>query len=287
MVELYDKFSSEISLINKYLEGVVSPEKERKGLVTLTESMRYSLNLPGKRFRALLALLTARALEHELNLVLPYAAAVELIHAYSLIHDDLPCMDDDDYRRGQPSNHKVFGESMAVIAGDGLQTLAFELIAENYQQMPRMGLQASLVLAKASGYRGMVGGQAMDVAAGLGYAFKFEELKLMHNLKTGALIRAAIEGAAILCEASEKRQQAFTAFGENLGLAFQVADDLLDHHCDNPEPSGFPRLLGLEKTQELLEELTQKAQECLKPFSVQATDLIAIAQFNLARTKGA
>ncbi|MCB0390271.1 MAG: polyprenyl synthetase family protein [Bdellovibrionales bacterium] len=283
MTTLTDRFASEINLINNYLENLIPTEPEIIELKEMAEACRYSLVNPGKRFRALLSLLTARSLEHELNLVVPYAAAVELIHTYSLIHDDLPCMDDDDYRRGQPSHHKVYGEAMAVISGDALQSLAFELIAENYMQMPKLGLKAVNVLAKASGYQGMVGGQGIDLRVSEGLETDQKTVEVLHNLKTGRLIQAAIEGAAILCEASDKDILIFSEFGADLGLAFQVTDDILDHDENNPELMALPKYLGLEKTKDYLNQLTQSAISKIEVFGDQAKDLKFIAEFNLNR----
>ena len=283
MTTLTDQFSSEITLINNYLEKLIPAEQELPELNEMAKACRYSLINPGKRFRALLSLLTARTLGYELNLVIPYAAAVELIHTYSLIHDDLPSMDDDDYRRGQPSHHKVFGEAMAVVSGDALQTLAFELIAENYKQMPKLGLRAVSILAKASGYQGMVGGQAIDLRVGEGSTATENTVKVLHQLKTGCLIQSATEGAAVLCEASESEIKTFAEFGAELGLAFQVADDILDHDESNPELMGLPKYIGLEKTHEFLKQLTDQSMARLEAFGDKAKDLKFIAEFNLNR----
>ncbi len=285
MVTLGDRFHGEIQTINTYLENLIVTNKEVEGLKQISESMKYSLNNPGKRFRALLCMLTARTLGYETNLVLPYGAAVELVHTYSLVHDDLPAMDNDDYRRGQLSNHKVYGEAMAIIAGDALQTLAFELVADSYAQMSKPALKAVKVLALSSGYKGMVGGQAMDMLLGAKKKVEANDLKLLHKLKTGALICAATEGSAILCDGNASQVAKFSQFGTSLGLAFQLADDILDHRDDKPEATGFPKSIGLQKTKALLEESTTKAIEALADFGKAADDLIFISQFNLERTK--
>lgn len=286
MRSLTDLFASELALVNNYLEKIIPEQAPLADLDEMALACRYSLLLPGKRFRALLSLLTARTLGHELNLVMPYAAAVELIHAYSLIHDDLPCMDDDDFRRGQPTHHKVFGEAMAVISGDALQALAFEVIADNYQQMPKLALRALGLVAKASGYQGMVGGQAIDLRAGEGkLSLDAEKVKTLHHLKTGRLIQAATAGAAILCEAGEQAVQSFADFGTDLGLAFQVADDLLDHDENHPEVMGLPKYMGVEATQALLSRLTESCLYQLEAFGETAKDLRFIVEFNLQRTE--
>ncbi len=283
MTTLADKFSSEITLINNYLENLIPLEQETPELNEMAKACRYSLVNPGKRFRAVLSLLTARTLGHELNLVVPYAAAVELIHTYSLVHDDLPCMDDDDYRRGQPSHHKVFGDAMAVIAGDALQTLAFEVIADNYQQMSKLGMKAVFVLAKASGYHGMVGGQGIDLRVGEGLKVNESTVKKLHELKTGCLIKASTEGAAILCEAPEADVKLFSEFGAQLGYAFQVADDILDHEEANPELMGLPKHIGIDKTKDLLEQLTENVIKQIARYGDASKDLQFIAEFNYKR----
>lgn len=283
MTTLSSRFSSEINLINHYLNNVIPENQELPELNEMAKACRYSLLLSGKRFRAVLTLLTARALGCEFNLVLPYAAAVEIIHTYSLIHDDLPCMDDDDLRRGQASHHKVFGEAMAVITGDALQAFAFEMIANHYQKTPALALQTIALLAKASGYQGMVGGQAIDLRVGEGQSTNLETLKILHQLKTGKLIQASTEGAAILCRASTAEIKLFSDFGADLGLAFQVADDILDHNEDKPELMGLPKYLGIEKTHQYLDQLTEQCLAKLKVFGESANDLSFIVNFNKNR----
>lgn len=247
----------------------------------LFESVRYSvLQEGGKRFRPVLAQLTAIALGRDAERALAFAAAVECVHTYSLIHDDLPAMDNDDFRRGRPTNHKVYGEALAILAGDGLLTEAFQIIAENYE--PAVAAALVLELARASGLRGMVGGQAIDMNSKK-EQISIEDLKTMHLLKTGALIRVSAVGAAIACGASAKIRQQIETFAENLGLAFQVADDLLDFDLAKPEPGSYPAILGPDKTKLFLSELTETCLNSLSAWPASADPLREIAKFNRDR----
>lgn len=247
----------------------------------LFESVRYSLlQEGGKRFRPVLAMLVAEALGARDEDVLAYAAAVECVHTYSLIHDDLPAMDDDDMRRGQLTNHRKFDEATAILAGDGLLTEAFQLIADNYSG--DRAVRAVAELAHASGLRGMVGGQAIDMASKK-ESISLDELRTMHALKTGALIRSAARGAAQLAEATPAQLEKITKFAEDLGLAFQVADDILDFDQAQPEPGSYPALLGPEKTHAFLEELTQSCIDSLASFGAKAEPLREIALYNQNR----
>ncbi len=268
------------------MERLISVDlAEPKVLNEVAEACRYSVTNPGKRFRALLTLLTAKALGREVDYVLPYAASVELIHTYSLIHDDLPAMDDDDYRRGKPSHHKVYGEAMAIVCGDALQALAFEHIAQAYQHTPELGLKAVLALAKASGYQGMVGGQAMDILISQGRQVSREDIEFLHSLKTGQLIAAAVEGGAILCEASDQQHSKLVELGQVLGLAFQVADDIMDHDKEKPELMGLPGHIGLEFTKQLLDQLTLRSLKLVEDLGVAYSDFKFIVEFNSDRVQ--
>jgi geranylgeranyl diphosphate synthase type II len=207
------------------LRALVEDELERlrfaddPATAGLDEAMRYSLLAGGKRIRPVLALATARAIGRDPVEVLPYAVAVELIHTYSLIHDDLPAMDDDDLRRGRPTNHKVYGEDVAILAGDGLYAEAFRHVLTHQRAEPSHLLAALAGLAAATGVNGMVGGQYLDVAG------KAEDLRHLHELKTGRLIAASIEGVLLL---SGRAPGAFATYAGELGLLFQIVDDLLD-----------------------------------------------------------
>ncbi|MEK7358064.1 MAG: polyprenyl synthetase family protein [Bdellovibrionota bacterium] len=250
----------------------------------LSQSIRYSLlQEGGKRFRPVLAMLTAEALGAKAERVLPFAAAVECVHTYSLVHDDLPAMDDDDFRRGQPTNHKKFDEATAILAGDALLTEAFQMIADHYTHEPAIAVRAIQELAHASGFNGMVGGQAIDMASKK-ESIRIEELRKMHNLKTGALIRVSAVGAAIVCGAKPGELEDIARYSENLGLAFQVADDLLDFDLAKPEPGSYPALLGPEKTKDFLDELTRGCLASLEKWPASAEPLRQIAIYNQRRS---
>lgn len=254
----------------------------------LMEAMRYSLlQEGGKRFRPVLAMLTAEALGCSAERAVAVGAAIECVHTYSLIHDDLPAMDNDDFRRGQPTSHRKFDEATAILAGDALLTEAFTILAQYYREEPAIGLELVTELAKAAGAYGMVGGQAIDMNTKTGAKLSLAELRTMHQLKTGALIRVSALGAAIACGANERQRAELTAYAENLGLAFQVADDLLDFDPARPEAGSYPVLLGpsdgFEKTRTFLDELTQSCLNCLSSWPSSADPLRAIAKYNGAR----
>lgn len=248
----------------------------------LKNSMHYSATNGGKRFRPVLSLLVADLLKKEAQSVLPFAVAVEMIHTYSLIHDDLPCMDNDDFRRGSPTNHKVYGEDFALLAGDALLTEAFLIIAEAYSQRGSLAAQLTRLLSEAAGVRGMVGGQAIDLRAGQ-KVFSKEELTHLHSLKTGALIRVAVEGAALIADASPAEILALRNFGAGLGLAFQIADDILDHGEKDQDVRSFTGILGLEKTRALLQEISQEALKDLHQVSEAAPMLEYLIHYNQSR----
>jgi geranylgeranyl diphosphate synthase, type II len=191
----------------------------------LVAAMRYSLLAGGKRIRPVLSLAVAERLGRPLELILPFAAALELIHTYSLIHDDLPAIDDDSLRRGLPTCHVKFGEDVAILAGDGLFAEAFRLIVDRQTGEPAAVLGALSEVARATGVQGMVGGQYMDVAA---TASRDDELRQLHALKTGRLIEAAVAGSAVLCGVSGAGLDAYRAFAREIGLLFQIVDDILD-----------------------------------------------------------
>ncbi len=246
-------------------------------------AMRYSLNAGGKRLRPVLMTECARMCGGDENAVMPFAAAMEMIHTYSLIHDDLPCMDNDDLRRGKPTNHKVFGEGMAVLAGDALLNKAFEVVsAYEYPGIPaEKVLRAVNMLAVSSGTEGMIGGQVVDIEAE-NKKITLEELKYLHSLKTGAIIRSACTIGALIGGGSEEDIAACDEFALNLGIAFQICDDILDVTGDeaalgkpigSDEKSGkntYVTLLGIDESRNLMEEYTEKAKTALKRFGSEA-----------------
>jgi len=233
----------------------------------LREAMEYSLLAGGKRIRPQLLLEFCRVGGGDWKQALPFACGLEMIHTYSLIHDDLPCMDDDDLRRGRPTNHKVFGECMAVLAGDGLLTAAFELMLQPMPIPADRQLRAARIIAEAAGGRGMAGGQVLDMASG---DLTYEAVSEIQKKKTGALIRAAAEAGLVLA-GDDLRVRNGVTYAERLGLAFQVRDDLLDLEGD-PALLGknvgmdqglgkrtFPAFLGIEESRALLHRLTEEA----------------------------
>ncbi|MBQ3556288.1 MAG: polyprenyl synthetase family protein [Oscillospiraceae bacterium] len=235
------------------------------------EAMQYSLMAGGKRIRPVLTLETCRMCGGDVTAALPFACAVEMVHTYSLIHDDLPCMDDDDLRRGKPTNHKVFGEATAVLAGDALLTAAFEIMCEYADGIePGRVLAAVDCLSHAAGAAGMIGGQMLDMD-GESRTLSLEELELLQSLKTGALIRAAAELGCIVAGGDEATRQAVRQYAQCVGRAFQVRDDMLDvtssaqvlgkpigSDAEN-EKSTFVSALGLERCGQLVDQLTEQA----------------------------
>lgn len=205
-----------------YMENIEAPQN-------LVDSMKYSLKAGGKRLRPLLVLATLHAFGKQEDIGLPVACAIEMIHTYSLIHDDLPSMDDDDFRRGKPTNHKVFGEAMAILAGDALLTYSFEVMEDLQQRSVPASTIVSLVkeMAKAAGPTGMVGGQVADME-GEGANLTLADLEYIHRNKTGKLLAYSIHAGAVLANATKEQQENLKEFADHLGLAFQIRDDILD-----------------------------------------------------------
>lgn len=247
----------------------------------LHEAMRYAVFSGGKRLRPVLVLASSAALGGSPEKALPAAGAVELIHTYSLVHDDLPAMDDDDYRRGRPTVHKVFGEAVAILAGDALLTMAFELISDDLARSSGAGAAAAVgrELAVAAGSTKLIGGQVVDLLSeGMDPAeIDGAHLENIHRAKTGALFTAAVRTGAIIAEARPDELRALTSYAGDLGLAFQIADDILDVVGDAAEtgrPAGrdeargkvtFPALFGLEEARRLARRHAEKAIDALKP----------------------
>ena len=262
---------------------------------TLRQSIRYSALAPGKRLRPTLTLAAAEALGVEGNAVMPTACALECIHVFSLIHDDLPCMDNDDYRRGRLTNHKVYGDAMALLAGDALLALAFQWIAENAETVPADRVLPTLKLvAEASGAGGMVGGQVADMES-QGVDFSAETLRYIHANKTGALLTASVLAGAILAGGSDSQIAALRAYGEHIGLAFQIADDILDITGDQDKlgkPIGsdeerdkatYPKLYGLDESRRRAHAEVDAALQTLAAFDARAEPLRAIARYIVER----
>ncbi|MCE1229594.1 MAG: polyprenyl synthetase family protein [Firmicutes bacterium] len=266
---------------------------------TVAKAMAYSLEAGGKRVRPVLCMLTAEALGQHPERALSCALALEYIHTYSLIHDDLPAMDNDDLRRGKPTCHVVFGEGQAILAGDGLLTEAFQLLAEDASLSPQTRVEAIAALAEAAGWRGMVGGQSLDLEGEIltqsGQSYDLPHLQRIHRLKTGALLRASLELGGIACEADATQREALRRGGAALGMAFQIQDDILDA-TSTTEAMGkrvgkdqdhgkitYPRLMGLDGARRALAEVTQQAIEALSPLPHPGS-LIAWAHYLAERT---
>lgn len=267
---------------------------------TLREAMNYSLLAGGKRLRPIFVLAAAEAVANKDEAyrgAMDFACAVEMVHTYSLIHDDLPAMDNDDFRRGRPTNHKIYGEAMAILAGDGLLTHAFHVVA----QASRKGVPADRVLivveelSKYAGIPGMVGGQVDDMLGEQGLT-SLDQLENIHLHKTSDLIAFSLRAGGHAAEADGKQLQAFGLFGRNVGLAFQIQDDILDltgnedklgkpvRSDERQEKVTYPYLLGLDESRKRVSELTKEAEETLLQAGLAHPDtLIGIAQFLLNR----
>ncbi|MBQ3928846.1 MAG: polyprenyl synthetase family protein [Clostridia bacterium] len=266
---------------------------------TVVDSMEYSLMAGGKRIRPMLALAFSKLCGGSEEAVMPFACAVEMIHTYSLIHDDLPCMDNDDTRRGKPTNHKVFGEAVALLGGDGLLTLAFEtLVCEQARRLngAEKCAEAVSVLAKCAGAVGMIGGQIIDLESE-GKQADHEILRIMDKKKTGALINAACQMGCISAGASEEQRKAAEQYAYHIGIAFQIVDDILDVTSDETtlgKPIGsdaenhkstYVSLLGLDECRKISAELTEKAINALGTFEGDISELVNFAHYLLHRNQ--
>jgi len=272
---------------------------EKGELAPHFEALRYSLFAGGKRIRPILAMAAMEALGRDPIPWLPMICSLECIHTYSLIHDDLPAMDNDDLRRGKPTNHKVYGEAEAILAGDGLLTFAFELLAapnlgNNLPAAKRLVIIS--LISRAIGSRGMVGGQSLDMAAE-GKSISFDSLKFLHSCKTGALITASLETGAIIGQATEEERQALSRYGAQIGLAFQIVDDLLDIEGTTEQlgkPAGsdqelekatYPAFLGLKETRVQAKQAVNDALDAISNFDHKAAPLRELANYIYNRSR--
>lgn len=273
----------------KLVENFLKNRIAKKGISKVDDAMEYSLMAGGKRIRPILLMATAEALGKKGYNYLPVACGLEMIHTYSLIHDDLPCMDNDDYRRGRLTNHKVYGEGMAVLAGDGLLTLAFEVMLEQKGVDPAILVEVVREMAMCAGNFGMVGGQGLDLEYE-GQQIAPEQLRTLHAGKTGALFIGAIRGGAQLAGANSEQLKALTKFADLLGLAFQITDDILDVTGTQEElgkpigsdeknnKSTYVSLYGLEAAKALAEKTVEEALACLEMFGQPADPLREITK---------
>jgi len=268
---------------------IIYPEK-------IYEAMRYSLLAGGKRLRPILCLATCELASGTLEMAMPTACALEMIHTMSLIHDDLPAMDNDDYRRGKLTNHKVFGEDIAILAGDGLLAYAFEIAAQTENVPAERLVQVVARLGRAVSAAGLVGGQAVDLECEGKPDVTIETLNFIHTHKTGALLEASVVCGAIIAGISATDLQCLSRYAENIGLAFQIVDDILDITATQEElgktagkdlqarKATYPSLWGLEESKRRALQLVEDAQAQLAPFGEKARPLLALAEFITTRT---
>lgn len=293
ITSLKDDLKKKASLIEEELSKLLAFKEG--GAKRLNEAMRYAVLGGGKRMRGYLSIVSAHLFEQPINRSIRLAASVEMLHAYSLIHDDLPAMDDDDLRRGQPSTHKQFDDATAILAGDALQTLAFATLADVHTH-PDSNVRIELIqnLAQASGDMGMVGGQALDME-GEQRKLNLSEVAHVHALKTGCLIRHSVMSGAILGQAPDDLRKRLYVYGTNIGAAFQVMDDVLDVTSSAEElgktagkdehagKSTFVTLLGVEKAKKEAEKLINDAISALEPFGTRAEMLVELAHYVMQR----
>lgn len=281
-------------IVEEQLKQVVFKDQ---GVPVIGDAMEYSLLAGGKRLRPILSLMTCQLFEGEEQQVLPYACSLEMIHTYSLIHDDLPAMDNDDYRRGKLTNHKVYGEGFAILAGDALLNAAFELIHSALLENPQLNhIKAAAYISKSSGIQGMIGGQCID----LFYENKpidKELLNIMHNKKTGALIQASLVAGALIGGAGDEDIQRLEKFGQLIGLAFQISDDILDVEGSteklgkkvgsdvNNNKSTFVTCYGLEKSKEMARSMIEEAKEMMGIYGEKGLLLVELADYMIERDR--
>jgi geranylgeranyl diphosphate synthase type II len=294
-MEIKSYLSHKKDIVDKSLDKLVPPAKTFP--TSINEAMRYSLFAGGKRVRPILAIAAAEALGAKTAGLLPLAGALELIHTYSLIHDDLPAMDNDDFRRGRPTCHKVYGEAIAILAGDGLLNMAFEVLSDPRRTKTVSASRLVAItreIAIASGVFGMVGGQVVDMESE-GKDIEFPMLEYIHTHKTGALIRASVRVGALYARAGKRQFIALTRYGELVGLAFQIADDILDITGTQEEigkdvgsdlekdKKTYPSFFGLEESRRRAVEVVDQALASLKGFDRKADPLRELAKYIINR----
>lgn len=289
-----EKLREKQQLVEKELHRILDIEEKPE---IIYEAMRYSVFAGGKRLRPVLCLSSCELLGGDIKKALPVACAIELIHTYSLIHDDLPAMDNDDLRRGKPTNHKVYGEAIAILAGDGLLNLGYEVLVRHALEHPEdyeRILKATNEIATASGCKGIIGGQVVDILS-QNTELTYEELKFMHEHKTGALIEASVCAGAYIAGATEEDIHALREYARLIGFAFQIKDDILDvigeeeklgKKVGSDKEKGkftFVNIFELEKSQEMVVELTQNAVKILDRFGEKALFLKELSNYLIER----
>ena len=296
MFELISYIENKNRQINIALEKILQNSQPSEPII---EAMKYSLMAGGKRIRPVLCIAAAEAFGAKPQTVLPAACALEIVHTYSLVHDDLPAMDNDDLRRGKPTCHVAFDEATAILAGDALLTLAFQILSSvqfTEENQAADWLNVIRIISTAAGYQGMIRGQMLDMASE-GRMLTDDELKSMHALKTGALIEASLLCGALLAHAQTPQLEPLKTYARNIGLAFQVADDILNVE-GNPEIMGkavgtdelrekstYPAILGLESSRHFAKNLVDKALKALEVFDKRADPLRALAVFIIERKR--
>lgn len=290
--QMKDVLEEQAAFIDGYLDKYLAKKDNPQSVIY--EAMRYSVFAGGKRLRPILMMNACKICGGDVNEVIPFACAMEMIHTYSLIHDDLPAMDNDDLRRGMPTSHIKFGEATAVLAGDALLNKAFEVVSEYSGDDTRRVMKAINMLAVSSGAEGMIGGQIVDMESE-GREITLDMLRYLHLNKTGAIIRSACAIGALIGGGSDEQIKAVDEFAKNLGIAFQIQDDILDVTGDESElgkPVGsdaeekkntYVGLLGLDKSKELAEEYSDKAKEALALFGDKAEFLIELTDYLTTR----
>ncbi|WP_298270531.1 polyprenyl synthetase family protein [Geobacter sp.] len=295
-MELKSYLKERCALVDETLERYLPAEDELPS--SIHRSMRYSVFAGGKRVRPILMLAACEAVGGAIADAMPAACAMEMIHTYSLIHDDLPAMDDDDFRRGRPTNHKVFGDAIAILAGDALLTEAFILMSSP-EYAARVGAERLLPVIReisyCAGSRGMVGGQVVDMESEGNKDIDLATVQYIHTHKTGALMKASVKAGAILGGARNEALEAMTKYGEAVGLAFQIADDILDiegtteqigKDAGSDEARGkatYPAIMGLADSKRRARELVDLALEAVAPFGDKAEPLREIARYIVSR----
>jgi len=288
--ELKNRVNNVENLLNEYMPKVEGYQE------TIFDSMNYSLKAGGKRLRPILTLEACKLVGGNEKDAQPFAVAIEMIHTYSLIHDDLPALDNDDLRRGRKTNHKVYGEAMAILAGDGLLNFAYEIMLRESlnKSEPEKYLKAINEIAKASGIYGMIGGQVVDIESE-GQSIDMEKLDFIHMNKTAAIIIGCMRAGAIIGGASEEELENVTKYAKNIGLSFQIVDDILDivgdeaklgkkvgSDIDN-EKSTYPSLIGLEKSKEIANELIAEAKTSIDNINKDSEFLNHLADYIVDR----
>ncbi|MCC8160767.1 MAG: polyprenyl synthetase family protein [Oscillospiraceae bacterium] len=287
-MKIKERLKGQIELIDGYLDKYLAEKENPQNIIY--KAMRYSVFAGGKRLRPILMLNTCKMLGGDTDEVIPFACAIEMIHTYSLIHDDLPAMDNDDLRRGMPTSHIKFGEATAILAGDALLNRAFEIVSEYDGNNIKRAMTAINILARSSGTEGMIGGQVVDMESE-GKDITLDELRYLHLNKTGAIIRSACAVGALMGGADKEEMDAIDEFAKNLGIAFQIQDDILDVTGSEEElgkPIGsdkeenkntYVKLAGLEKSVKMAAEYSEKAKKSLGIFGEKADFLTELTDY--------